>query len=219
MTPAQTLIAHNVARWNQLAGTLRCTFPLDSFLDHEWFGKRDSVLDFGCGTGRALSILHNKLGVADLWGCDSSSKMCVLARQNNPHSTIVQVPNPEIAPKIKHRFTRTLLVGVMSSIISTKCRLALLKTIQPLLRRSGLLLAGDFGSPNSAEYRSRYASIACEPTTFQTAEGLYIHHFVEGEIEELLRRVGFTIVKSMTLPVTTVHGKRLPGYVVIARTN
>jgi SAM-dependent methyltransferase len=214
---AQTLIAHNVSRWNQLAESLRCTFPVGRFLTRRWFGGCDSVLDYGCGTGRAIKLLYDDLGVRDVWGCDTSARMCLLAQQSNPHATIVHALSPQSPPLIDHRFTRVLFVAMMSSIISEEGRLALLEATLPLLCRSGRVFVADFGSSTSREYRNRYARQRCEPTTFQTAEGLYIHHFIEGEIEKLLRRAGLAIVRSIRLRVTTMHGNRLPGYVVIGR--
>jgi len=57
--------------------------------------------------------------------------------------------------------------------------------------------------------------LGCKP--FETEDGLIVHHFENGEIANLLREAGTSVVFEKRVEARTVHGRRLPGEIAASR--
>ena len=203
----------NLVQWDRLARTVRCTFPIDWVIGSGLLGTCDVILDYGCGNGRTLAILHD-LGLTDLWGCDTSEQMCKVAAERVPAARITHI-DATLQGVPMGAFDKILMFAVLSSVISCESRVKILLGFRRFLRRNGLVVVGDFCASESPAYRRRYSTLDGEPRILRTAEGLYIHHFALGEIEELLDQAGFRSIESHAVVATTLHGNRLPGQIVV----
>jgi 2-polyprenyl-3-methyl-5-hydroxy-6-metoxy-1,4-benzoquinol methylase len=212
----RSAILGNVAKWNKLAGRVPCTFPLDWVLSRTAVNSKDSVLDYGCGEGRLLEIL-SRAGITGLWGCDSSERMCNLAKSRNPYATIIQSDLTEPGSVINHSFSLITSIAVLSSIVPRLQRMRLVRALWSMLSPGGRIVIADFGAASSREYKEKYLNSVCESRTFRTSEGLYIHHFRVAEIVQLLKACSFDILETETISTMTMHGNRIPGHIVFGK--
>ena len=204
----------NVRRWDELAGQLASTFPLELLPLTKFLRPGNRILDYGCGDGRILESLRS-LGARDVVGCDAAARMCQLARSRNPGLVVHWLNNPRGQKFPPASFDGVLLIGILSSVVPLAERRALVKRMRLLLRPAGRLVLGDFGCSDEPPYPERYRGTILEPRTFQTEDHLLIHHFTPTELEELLEEA-FRIDDLRTMPVPTVHRRIVPGHVILA---
>jgi SAM-dependent methyltransferase len=210
------LLSANIEAWDRLAGDVRCTFPLERIRIRSAPTRDDIALDYGCGDGRFLSVL-SKMNVSHLWGCDASVRMCELAKMHNAEATILHADFTRNEPQITHKFTLITAIAVLSSVLPVSARERLIQNLRSILAPGGRIVIADFGVSRQRLYRERYKACGIEERTFQTAEGLYIHHFTLSEIIKLLKAFRFEIIHSETIDVTTLHGHRANGHIAIGR--
>lgn len=209
------VLLQNVEVYDQLAGKIESTFPLETLALHDVFLSHHRILDYGCGSGRAFQLLETS-SASEIWGCDASPKMCELARGRNLDLNVLHLSNPKHPRLPAQHFDGVLLVGVLSSVVPLSERRVLVNVIAKCMRPRGTLVVGDFGQSNSLCYARRYAKAKLEAHTFLTREGLWIHHFSRDEIVALFCE-HFDICSARTIPAQTIHGNSIPGHIVIAR--
>jgi SAM-dependent methyltransferase len=206
-------LLENIRLWDELADRIKSSFPLDelNLLGH--FRATDHLLDYGCGTGRIISFLYEH-GFKDITGCDTSFRMCEISRITSPQNRISWLENPNcLLPA--DTFDGVILVGVLSSIVPNSERRSLIERLATRMRKGAKIVVGDFGCSRSAPYPERYRTAVIEPQTFQTEDGFWIHHFELAELAILLSDF-FSLIEGRTIGVTTVHGRCIPGHVIVA---
>jgi SAM-dependent methyltransferase len=205
----------NIISWNNLAGIVESSFPLDFVLDISRIQKMDSILDFGCGDGRFLKFLFDK-GFYDITGADTSERMCELARLRDVAQNVFKITYSKVDEMQEQQFDAIFLIGVLSSIIYTSQRKALISRIQNYCHSFSKLIIADFGMSNSPLYLNRYKTWKLEESTFQTEDGIWIHHF---QIEELTKLIEpyFNIECVKSIEVKTIHNRQIPGHIIYAR--
>ena|ERR1043166_1552124 len=204
----------NIRRWHELAVRIKSSFPLNELGLLRHFRATDHLLDYRCGTGRAISFLYEH-GVRDVTGCDPSFRMCEASRVSNPQNRIIWLENPN------HRlpadtFDDVTLVGFLSTLVPDKERRRLVDRLASHVRKGGKIVVGDFGCSQSAPYPERYKAPLIEPRTFKTEDGFWIHHFELAELTSLLAD-SFRLIETRTIRVHTVHGRCIPGHVIVAK--
>lgn len=93
-----------------------------------WVSDRDTVLDYGCGTGDVLMRLQPRWG----YGYDPSAAMIALAKRKHPSQ-----PFSTRLPRQRHSFSRIILVDVIEHAANRKHLFAQLAT---QLAPNGLVL-------------------------------------------------------------------------------
>lgn len=213
----QDFLSSNVLAWDMLADRYQSTFPVESLPLSRFVRAEHSVLDYGAGHGRVAEQL-SALGVSQLLCCDASKRMCEeAARRLGSRAQVVQVaprPTSLMAPQ----FDCVVLVGVLSSVIGPNERRIFLQSICSFVRPGGRLIFADFGVASSPMYVSRYARCnSFDEHTFQTQDGVWIHHFALAEMAELSLAGGFSSLEySATVDAVTLHGNSISGHVVVA---
>jgi SAM-dependent methyltransferase len=203
----------NIRLWDELADRIKPSFPLDELNLLRHFRATDHLLDYGCGTGRIISFLY-QYGLKDVTGCDTSFRMCEISRVTSPQNRIIWMESPNhLLPA--DTFDGVILVGVLSSIVPDSERRSLINRLAARLRKGGKIVVGDFGCSRSAPYPERYKAAVIEPKTFQTEDGFWIHHFELAELTSLLSDF-FCLIEGRTISVNTVHGRCIPGHVIVA---
>ena len=205
----------NVRRWDTLAGCLHSTFPLDNIPFDKYWSPDARVLDYGCGEGRLLKYLMLRRG-ACVQGCDTSPRMCAIARTVAPTLEVVGIDDPRVLPVALASFDAVAVVAVLSSIVPVHERRAAISRIWSRLPSGGRIAMADFGRSNDARYLARYEHFVAEEYTIITAEGLLIHHFSIAELLELLPP-DHVVECTRTVQATTVHGNAIPGHIIMAR--
>lgn len=206
--------SENIQLWDELAGRIKSSFPLDELGLFRHFRATDHLLDYGCGTGRIISFLYEH-GLSDVTGCDTSFRMCETSRVTNPQNRIIWMENPDRL-LLADTFDGVILVGVLSSIVPDTERRNLINRLATHLRKGGKIVVGDFGCSQSSPYPERYKAAFIEPRTFKTEDGFWIHHFELAELTSLLAD-SFCLIESRTISVSTIHGRCIPGHVIVAR--
>src|SRR4051812_4615675 len=69
--------------WNRVGPTKPFAHPVNIALLSRWAPPSSRVLDYGCGYGRALDVLHSN-GYNDLIGVDPAAAMIAAARLSFP---------------------------------------------------------------------------------------------------------------------------------------
>ncbi len=212
--PRSDALLANVRRWDQLAGLVQSTFPLETIPLSDHVGSEATILDYGCGEGRFLARLADDH--ARLMGCDTSQRMCHFAKTAVEKASIVLLPDPRSLPSDIVEFDVVVAVGVLSSVIPAAERCALVRRLWQKLPDRGVMVLADFGWSAAPQYLLRYRNAVLERHTIRTPEGLLIHHFNLDELAGLLP-VGGHIEVAQTVDAHTIHGNPIPGHVVVAR--
>ena len=203
----------NIKVYDAFAARLPSTFPIETL--PLWLFKEKVVLDYGCGTGRSIKYL-TELDLVELWICDASRRMLEMASPCKEVTNTVWITDPR-NPELPHnKFDGLLLIGVLSSIVPSKDRCLLINRLAKLLNPDAIMIFGEFGRGASDLYENRYGNAEIEPFTFQTEDGLYVHHFDAGELRDLLTPL-FELFYERTVPTKTSHNRELPGLVLAAR--
>jgi len=93
-----------------------------------------TFLDFGCGIGRSLSLVHEHLPAATLWGYDLSSESVALARERTPGARLTS----DIDALPRGHFDVVFAANVFHHIPLAE-RAGAMATCRDLLREGGRL--------------------------------------------------------------------------------
>lgn len=205
----------NIRLWDELFDKIESSFPFEKMDLLRHFSPGQHLLDYGCGSGRVISFLREH-GFNNVTGCDTSSRMCDASRSANPHNRIILMENPNVLTLDGESFDGVILVGVLSSVIPHIERKSLVEHLATYIRKGGKVVVGDFGCSTKAPYPERYVSATIEPRTFKTEDGFWIHHFTLSELKRLFAEY-FCLAEEQTFNVKTVHGRSIPGHVIVAQ--
>lgn len=210
-----SIIEANIQGWDALCKyhTI-ATFPLDALKIRDFLHPQSFILDYGCGNGRAISLLQ-QLGYKKIIGCDPSWEACQIAHIMNNRKDVLWLPKYDEIPFVEQSFQAVLLVAVLSSIIPKKERNATIQRLMKLLSPGGKIIIGDFGVSEEPAYQARYSEATIEEHTFKTENNIWIHHFTGPELKELVKD-HFTINYFNAVPTKSIHGRNLTGFILVA---
>jgi len=103
-------------------------------------GKRISILDIGCGTGKALEIMKNKFPNARIYGIDLSKKMLAKAKTLLGKNVQLKEASADKLPFNANKFDYILCTSAFHHFPK---QLNALKEMKRVLRKDGLLLLAD----------------------------------------------------------------------------
>ncbi len=99
---------------------------------------KSSVLDIGCGNGRILSVLKNK--EIDYLGCDQSSNLIEIAKQNWPQYSFFESSLPRLNNLEDKKYNYIFLIAVLHHLPGHENRLLALRNIKKYLKSDGELI-------------------------------------------------------------------------------
>ncbi len=177
----------------------------DMLRKHDLTDPALTILDFGCGDGYFLKSMSDIFPMQ--FGCDISSKAVIRAKSHNPSATIRQ--NVRELPFRDNQFDIVFMIKSISAVAPAMLDLVL-GEVKRILKRGGSILIVDF-KPNERDalypicggmFRARRPEWSDEVFPLFTPE----------DFEKIL---GFDLLDSEELTLTSYHGNEYPGIMAL----
>lgn len=191
--------------WNTTGTQKAFAHPLNLRRVRQWISDEGCILDFGCGYGRVLGELH-KEGYDKLVGLDFSPAMIEAARAQYPEIAFEQIESSTI-PLPDASVDGVLLFSVLTCVPTDGGQRALLKEVNRVLTRGGLLYISDLWLQSDERNVARYARDEQKYGiygVFDLPEGVTVRHHDPKWIETLTS--DFTTVALDEIDVVTMNG-------------
>lgn len=197
--------------WNRLGPTKPFSHPANLSRLAELVDLDRRILDFGCGYGRVMGLLHDH-GYRNLVGVDPAPRMIAAARQRFPALTFLEV-NPTRLPLSDESVDAALLLTVLTCIPSDDEQRRVIREIGRVLRPDGLLYISDLwlqkDERNVDRYR-RYQAQYGVYGTFELPEGVVLRHHTRQWIEQLTAQ--FALISVDEIVADTMNGHRAEAF-------
>jgi SAM-dependent methyltransferase len=191
--------------WNTTGTQKSFAHPVNLRRVRQWISDEGCVLDFGCGYGRVLGELYEE-GYDKLIGVDFSPAMIATARTQYPEIAFEAIQSLTI-PLPDASVDGVLLFSVLTCIPTDDGQRALLKEVNRVLNRGGLLYISDLWLQTDERNLTRYARDEQKygiHGVFDLPEGVTVRHHDPKWIETLTS--DFTMVALDELEVVTMNG-------------
>ena len=191
--------------WNTTGTQKSFAHPLNLRRVRQWISDEGCILDFGCGYGRVLGELY-KEGYDKLIGLDFSPAMIAAARAQYPEIAFEQIESLTI-PLPDASVDAVLLFSVLTCIPTDEGQRELLKEVNRVLNRGGLLYISDLWLQTDERNLTRYARDEQKYGVygvFDLPEGVTVRHHDPKWIETLTS--DFTTVALDEIEVVTMNG-------------
>jgi SAM-dependent methyltransferase len=192
--------------WDQIGPTKPFAHPVNI----EQFSRRvprsSRVLDYGCGYGRALGILHSS-GYRDLIGVDPAPGMIAAARGNFPSLSFDVLDDYRKVALPAASVDAVLLLSVLTCVPTDEGQRAIIAEISRLLRPNGLLYISDMWLQTDTRNVARYVEGERKYGiygVFDLSEGVTVRHHDRAWIEELTK--DYEAIALEEIPVLTMNG-------------
>jgi SAM-dependent methyltransferase len=198
--------------WNRLGPTKPFHHPVNLDRLGRQLAPNECVLDYGCGYGRVLGLLHER-GYRNLIGVDPASKMVAEARRRFPTIRFEHLAEPPNLDLPANSVGAALLFSVLTCVPSDEGQLAIVREIYRVLRPGGLLYISDLLLQADARNAQRYARDQPRHGTygvFDLPEGATMRHHDPRWIQILTS--AFKSVALGRIEVQTMNGHPAVGF-------
>lgn len=181
------------------------------FLFDDYVKKGERVLDLGCGNGRFYEIIKEK--GAEYVGIDVSEKLIDLAKDKFP-GVHFQTGEATDLPFADEYFDKIYAIALLHHIPSNDLRLRTLAEAKRVLKKKGLLILTVWNLWEKKFTRDlifKYGAAKILRTSkldfgdilmeWQGVGECYFHCFRKKELKKLVKKAGFSIIKSGTILV------------------
>jgi SAM-dependent methyltransferase len=197
--------------WDRVGPSKPFSHPVNVSRLAALLDRQSRILDFGCGYGRALGVLHDH-GYRSLIGVDPAPCMVAAARQKFPQVTFLTIDSPHL-PFADESMDGVLLFAVLTCVPSDEGQRRIVREAQRVLRRGGLLYLSDFwlqsDERNIERYRRAQAKYGVYGV-FELPEGVVLRHHERGWIDQLT--ADFTLVTVDEIKVETMNGHEAAAF-------
>lgn len=162
-------------------------FPLDRI--ESLVSKDATIVEYGCGYGRILSMLQES-GYSNLTGYDYSSKMIERGRALYPNLSFTHIPQSGHIPLPDHSADFLIASTILCSLPEKEKQVALLEEFKRVLKKGGHLFVFDFllcEHPTSHRKYEEGFKAHKEWGVYTTSEGLKVRHATVPWVMELLK--------------------------------
>ncbi|MGH9162237.1 MAG: class I SAM-dependent methyltransferase [Vicinamibacteraceae bacterium] len=197
--------------WNSVAATKTFSHPLDLSRLASLVSRDARILDFGCGYGRLCRELRSA-GYSNITGVDPSSAMIDRAQAENP-GVAFQVVDGQTLPCAAASFDVVLLFSVLTCIVDNGEQRALVREIERVLQRGGIVYVSDILLQEDERNRRRYEEgtrTFGQYGVFELEPGVRFRHLSRLWVEELMS--GFVPLDFVEIDVTTMNGNPAKGF-------
>ncbi len=222
----------NSKNWNKFIGNeIPSSLELQSVI-YKFLKKDYKIIDIGCGFGKTVFDLYEK-GYIDISGIDSNKSGIEFANLKSKQLNLNPVPIFEVADAIHLPYQNSVFYfaiaqAFLTTIITTKERLRVIKEINRILKKNAILYIADFEQNyHLPMYKKRYEdgirkgyeNGTFEVTNKRTGELEYLaHHYTKKELYKLTREGGFSKIEYYGSKIfTTRSGNKINGCVMIVR--
>jgi len=198
--------------WNGRGPAKNFSHPVDIAQLQARLQPSSAIIDFGCGYGRILHLLHQH-GFQNLLGVDPAPSMVAAARMRVPEAQAEILTNPPSVQRQDATFDAALLVSVLTCVPSDEGQRAIVRELTRLLRPGGYLLISDLWLQTDERNRARYDSGLKTHGiygVFDLPEGVTVRHHEPAWIHSLTE--GFDQVSLEDSTLTTMNGHRAQGF-------
>jgi len=198
--------------WDRIGPGKPFDHPVNIERLRQWLAPADRILDFGCGYGRVLGLLHRS-GYRNLLGVDQAPMMIATARERFPEITFERLAFSPRLDLPDASVDATLLFAVLTCVPTDAGQRAIVDEIERVLRPGGLLYISDLWIQADERNVQRY--VRDEPKygtygVFDLPEGVTLRHHNRTWIEELTQ--DFETVTVDDIEVPTMNGHLAHGF-------
>jgi len=192
--------------WNEVGPTKPFAHPINIERLRRWVTPTSRILDYGCGYGRALGLLHAN-GFTNLVGVDPTPAMITAARQRFPAMSFDALDDCQNVNLPDASVDAVLLITVLTCVPTNEGQRAIVSEITRVLRAGGLLYISDMFLQTDSRNVERY--IRDEKKygiygIFDLSEGATVRHHDRTWIETLTK--GFERLSLDEISVQTMNG-------------
>jgi SAM-dependent methyltransferase len=196
--------------WDSVAESKTFTHPIDLPFLAEFVAKDASILDFGCGYGRIMSILA-KAEYQNIQGFDTSKALIErgLKAENLP---LFHIETPFDLPVADGSVYCVLLFAVLTCIPSNQGQRDLIRLLRSKLKPDGVIYVSDYFLQEDLSEVSRYTFWQGDEANFgvfSLPEGATFRHHPPEWIDSLFE--GFHKEKMQEIAVKTMNGHEAKG--------
>jgi len=199
--------------WDKVSGSKEFSDPfyLEQFIAH--VSKEDFIIEYGCGYGRLLNLLHQN-GMKNIVGFDFSKGMIDRGKRQFPELQLNHI-NHAALPLDNESVSAAILSTVLCCIPDQLSQQKIIYELSRVLKPNGVLYLTDFLITDTQKMQNKYQAgsvINKEWGVYQTTEGAIVRHYTPEYIATLLEsyvRCWYQEEMFFTMnhnPVKTFHG-------------
>ena len=203
--------------WNHIGPTKPFAHPVNVDQLSRLLSPHSRILDYGCGYGRALGLLHAR-GFSNLIGVDPASAMVAAAQQNCPTIAFAVLDDYRHVPFADASVDAVLLFAVLTSVPTNNGQRAIISEITRLLRPNGLLYISDMFLQTDSRNLERYTEGEKKHGiygVFDLSEGVTVRHHDRNWIETLTE--DFEVLSLEEITVHTMNGNPAAAFQCFGR--
>jgi SAM-dependent methyltransferase len=203
--------------WNHIGPTKPFAHPVNVDQLSRLLSPQSRILDYGCGYGRALGLLHAR-GFSNLIGVDPASAMVAAAQQNFPTIAFAVLDDYRHVPFADASVDAVLLFAVLTSVPTNTGQRAIISEITRLLRPNGLLYISDMFLQTDSRNLERYTEGEKKHGiygVFDLSEGVTVRHHDRNWIETLTE--DFEVLSLEEITVHTMNGNPAAAFQCFGR--
>jgi SAM-dependent methyltransferase len=203
--------------WNHIGPTKPFAHPVNVDQLIRLLSPQSRILDYGCGYGRVLGLLHSR-GFSNLIGVDPASAMISAARQNFPALEFDVLDDYRHVPLADASIDAVLLFAVLTSVPTNNGQRAIISEITRLLRPNGILYISDMFLQTDSRNLERYTEGEKKHGiygVFDLSEGVTVRHHDRSWIETLTE--DFEVLSLEEITVHTMNGNPAAAFQCFSR--
>ncbi len=173
--------------WNRVGSKKVFEDPLYIEELAPFISAESRILEYGCGYGRMLEMLHKK-GYHNLVGYDFSKEMIARGRKEAPHLDLHAIETSGQVPEESGAFDCVVMSTILCCITDRQEQEAILAEMFRLLRPGGVFYLTDFLLCEQAKEKYEEGLTQHQEWgVYTTSEGLTVKHYSSGEIFSLMQ--------------------------------